>query len=176
MSSLYKFRVSLEDDENIYRDIEIQASQTFEALIPCIYKSFTQKKNSKSSIFSATESWRRGKQYKDLTRTLSSEVDNPHQKMIFEVENTLFGSYQIELIKISSDYDLTLQYPLCIKSVGLLPNQASDEDEDEFTTEAVVDEEEDLDGLTQYDDLNTWSLRRIHEKTIDCNPGPDGHR
>ena len=155
MSSLYKFRVSLEDDENIYRDIEIQSSQSVEALSFCIYKSFTQKKDSKSSIFAASESWRRGKQYKDLTRTLSSAIDNPHQKMIFEVHNTLFGNYQIELIKISSDYDFSLQYPLCSKSVGLLPNQVNDKDEDEFTAEAVIDEDEDLDGLTQYDDLNT---------------------
>lgn len=155
MSSLYKFRVSLEDDENIYRDIEIQSSQNLEALIPCIYKSFTQKVDSKSSIFSASETWRKGRQYKNLTRTLSTEINTPHQKMIFEVHNTLFGNYQIELIKISSDYDLTLQYPNCIKSVGLLPNQANEDDEDEFTAEAVFDEDEDLDGLTQYDDLNT---------------------
>lgn len=155
MSSLYKFRVSLEDDENIYRDIEIQSSQTLEELFPCIYKSFTQKADSKSTIFAASESWLRGKQYKDLTHTLSSEINNPHQKMIFEVHNTLFGNYQIELIKISSDYDLSLSYPRCSKSAGLLPNQGSDDDADEFTAEAVLDDEEDLDGLTQYDDLNT---------------------
>jgi len=154
LPSLYKFRVSLEDDENIYRDIEIQSTQLIKDFFPCVYHSFGQKKSSSASLYKSNEGWDKGKQFTDLGIKMSSVVETPHQKMIFELHHSLFGDYLIELIRLSSEYDNTIHYPRCTKSRGLLPNPISDEDEQEFS-ELALDEEDDLEGLTEYDAENT---------------------
>ena len=85
---------------------------------------------------------------------MNTLVDNPHQKMIFELHNSPFGDYLVELIRIKSDFDNTIPYPRCTKSQGLLPNQVPDEEEPEIT-DLVLDEDDELEGLTEYDADNT---------------------
>ncbi len=149
--AIYKLRVFLEDDENIYRDIEVKQNQSFSLLQPVINEAFGQKKNKDAIFYKSDESWKKVKKISDpVTTSIVDIVEHPHQKMIYEIPHSFFGDFYIELIDIKPNGKPKTKYPHCIKSSGLLPGQIS-EDSEEFNAEIIIDENEVEDEFEDYD-------------------------
>lgn len=158
--SVYRFKVYFEDDENVFREIEIKAAQTFEDLHKAIQKAINFDDAHPASFFISNDTWRKGKEIK-LLRDKKTEVkkelwmheakiapfvEDPHQKIIYEFDpQNASWTIFVELMKILPDSPVS--YPRVNKSVGNPPPQYKIttpvevvEDEDE---ETVKVEEED---------------------------------
>lgn len=168
--AIYRFRVTYEDHEEIYRDIDIKSSQTFSDF-HCAIQNAIDFDNSKSAVwYMSDDYWRKEKEIGTVNDSSNSKnkkahkikiaefIDDPHQKFlyIFDPENE--WTFCVELIKIIlDDPDYTL--PKCVKTAGAAPKQykptnlpppiEEEEDEDKnkekekiFVSEEAYDEDE----------------------------------
>lgn len=141
--AVYKFRISLEEDEDIVRDIEIRATQTFEDLHYAILSAIGFDTQHQASFFVSDDAWRKGqeitlKEYelaqpkkpglappplKLMSKSkISAFVESPHQRFIYIYDFQVQWVFLVELIKILPE-DSGKKYPVCVKSVGLSPRQ-----------------------------------------------------
>jgi hypothetical protein len=147
---VYRFKVYFEDDENVYREIEIKSVQTFEDLHKAIQKAINFDDAHPASIFISNDTWRKGREIKLMRNKqadgqkgdwmheikLAKYVEDPHQKMVYEFDPD-GGAWTllIELSKILPDSPVT--YPRVNKSIGTPPPQYK------ITTPVEVVEDED---------------------------------
>jgi hypothetical protein len=149
--SVYRFKVYFEDDENVFREIEIKAAQTFEDLHKAIQKAINFDDAHPASFFISNDTWRKGKEIKLLRdkkvevkkelwmheAKIAPFVEDPHQKIIYEFDpQNASWTIFLELMKILPDSPVS--YPRVNKSVGNPPPQYK------ITTpvEVVEDDEE----------------------------------
>lgn len=138
---IYRFRVTYEDHEDVYRDIEIKASQNFSDLHSSIQQAIAFD-NSKTAVFYISDDyWRKGEEISlnsasgeklkkgknkqeevSKKRVIADYVDNPHQKFVYVFDPEKKWTFNIELIKILPD-ETNVQYPRCVKSIGTSPKQ-----------------------------------------------------
>lgn len=136
---VYKFRVSFEDHEDIYRDIEIKPSQTFEDLHQIILQSIGFDNSQPASFFMSDDNWKRGQEITSAPRKVKikgEEVDlpvmknarlnefiiDPHQKIYYMADPKGQWTFYVELIKIIAD-DAATAYPRIVKKSGDAPKQ-----------------------------------------------------
>jgi hypothetical protein len=166
-STVYKFRVSFEDYEDIYRDIEIKPDQTFEDLHLCIQSSIGFDGSKPASFFMSNDYWVKGVEISTENKTnkkgekvalmrksrLCDFIADPHQKIYYEFDTTAGWTFFIELVKIIPATQDILPYPRCVKFAGDAPKQYNkvepikDNGEFDFLNEeqlenGVADEEE----------------------------------
>lgn len=132
--AVYKLRVTFEEFEDIYRDIEVRASQTFYDLHQVILQSIGFDSKHAASFFVSDEYWRKNDEITLLEEDLedgvklmkkvkiSSTVVQPNQRYIYLYDKTALWSFNIQLIKLVPE-DVMAQYPRCIKTVGQAPKQ-----------------------------------------------------
>ncbi len=132
--AIYKFRVALEDNEDVYRDIEIKATQSFEDFFHCILDAIKFDRLHAASFFVSDDFWRKNEEItlrkEDLAdgATLMSEtkmvrfVNDPHQRFILVYDEKVAWTFLIELQKINKEAG-NLIYPCVIKSIGKEPRQ-----------------------------------------------------
>lgn len=165
--SVYKFRVAFEEDENIYRDIEIQPSQTMRDLNECITKAFALPENSSRQLFRSNDNWHKLEQIDLNPKAIKKGknvlmpmiihfIDDPHQRFLYEFETTKQSfSLLVELFNINPVSKEGETYPKIIKSVGPSPvkkedlmahlsKKSVDEDEEQY---GVDEEEDDIEGM-----------------------------
>ncbi|HXB42205.1 MAG TPA: hypothetical protein VNZ49_16820 [Bacteroidia bacterium] len=132
--AVYKLRVTFEDYEDIYRDIEVKSSQTFYDLHEIILQSIGFDSKHAASFFVSDEYWRKNEEFTLLEEDLedgvklmkkikiSSTVVQPNQRYIYLYDKQVLWSFLIQLIKLVPE-DIKAQYPRCIKTVGQAPKQ-----------------------------------------------------
>ncbi|MBL7917723.1 MAG: hypothetical protein JNM96_04950, partial [Bacteroidia bacterium] len=103
--AVYRFRVCLEDNEDVYRDIDIKSSQTFEHFHDAIQEAFKFDKKHAASFFVSDDYFRKGDEItlrkedlalneedirKKITKKyLMSEckiakfIEQPHQRFVY---------------------------------------------------------------------------------------------
>jgi hypothetical protein len=99
--AVYKFKVSFEEYEDIYRVIEIKSPQTFLDLHKAILDSIGFDQKQLASFYMSTDSWKRGQEItlEDMSddededpskkipimkkAQLQDYIDDPHQKIIY---------------------------------------------------------------------------------------------
>jgi hypothetical protein len=132
-----KFRVSWEDDDNIYRDIALQTGQTFYEFHEAILKAFDFKDKKPASFFESNEKWLKKREISSEVLTnkkdapalamiktpVSALVDKPDKKFIYIYNPDKNWTFFVELIAIDKEANSKLSYPLCVKSEGLPPAQ-----------------------------------------------------
>lgn len=146
--ALYKFKVYFEDNEDVYRVIEIKSGQTFLELHEAILASIGFDKKHDASFFMSDDNWRKGQEI--TTRTgadkplmkdakLNKYINDPHQKIIYIYDFNADWTLNCELTGIVIKEDITVDYPNIVKSVGKAPKQYATEkkigedlEEDEF--------------------------------------------
>ena len=155
--SVYKFRITFEDYDDISRDIEIKSTQNFEELHNAIQKAIGFDASKPASFFMSDDYWKKGTEI-----TLSAEdgrkvalmgksklcnfIVDPHQKIYYIFDPEAPWSFYIELIKILKDEGV--EYPRCVKTVGEAPKQKGVSNLGKASTEfdfldvAVLDDEE----------------------------------
>jgi len=142
--AVYRFRVYLEENEDIYRDIDIRTVQTFEQFHNIIQDSFKFDNKHSASFFVSDDYWRKGQEItlkkEDLPldddeirnnvdpKKLMADVkiakfiEQPHQRFVYVFDTAVQWSFLIEMIKIA-DESPKVNYPVCIKSFGTAPKQ-----------------------------------------------------
>lgn len=143
--AVYRFRVFIEDDHEIYRDIEIQGRQRFADLHKQIVQSFNFQPNQAAEYVSSDQQWYEG----DTVVELDGNLDGDHQKIVSHINFPrqrflcVTMSYKevglaLELQKILKDED-GVTYPRCSKSEGAPPYYSQP------PPEPIVDESSDVD-------------------------------
>ncbi|MFI5164242.1 MAG: hypothetical protein ACHQHP_03230 [Bacteroidia bacterium] len=145
---VYRFRVTYEDHEDVYRDIEIRSSQTFLEFHSAIQQAISFDNSKPATFYLSDDYWRKEEEIitentgedtakktksKRVSRTSRAEeppkrkpiaafVNDPHQKFIYVFDPEKEWTFQIELLKIIPE-QASAQYPTCVKSVGTAPKQ-----------------------------------------------------
>ena len=147
--AIYRFKVTFEDQDDVYREIDIRSTQTFEDLHNAIQSAIGFDNSKEASFFISDDYWRKGEEIslrssegkKQMAKNkIAGFIEDPHQKILYFFDPEAGWSFYIELMKIV-DEDKQVKYPKCGKSVGLAPKQYKD-----TTPPPVVEEEEDGDA------------------------------
>ena len=133
----YKFKISFEDYEDIYRVIEIKSTQTFLDLHKAILESIKFDDKQMASFYMSNDSWKKGQEI--TLEDMSEDADNPipvmakaklnqyiadpHQKILYVYDFIECWTMLIELTGIIKEENPKITYPHCSKSVGLAPKQ-----------------------------------------------------
>jgi hypothetical protein len=138
--AVYKFRVTFEDYEDVYREIEIKSTQTFEDLHRAIQEAIGFDGKQLASFYMSNDTWRKGREITLMDMSEEGEeepkvimnkskladfIEDPHQKIIYVFDFMAFWNFFVELVKIQPD-NPKVKYPLCSKSVGTAPKQYKD--------------------------------------------------
>lgn len=147
--AVYRFRVTFEDTEDVYREIDIKSSQNFEDFHNIIIQSIGFDNIHDASFYISDDYWRKGEEItlqaekeastpkKQMNKCkLLSLIDDPHQKFVYVYDLKTNWTFLVELMKIVPD-DEKASYPKCIKNVGEAPKQYKTN-----TAVPVVDEDE----------------------------------
>lgn len=136
--AVYKFRVAWEEDDNIYRDIELISGQTFEEFKNTILKSFEFDNKHSSSFFESNEKWQKlreisseilknikGADKLSMIKTpVPALVDNPDKKFIFEYDPVKNWVFLISFIGVTKEEDFKITYPNVSRVEGIAPAQS----------------------------------------------------
>jgi hypothetical protein len=134
---LLRFRVFWEEDDLVYRDIEIRPTQTFLEFHKAIISAYEFDGKHPASFFESNERWLRGRELnsevlvnkKDapalsMMRTpVSALVATPDQKFIYEYDPVKKWTFLVELIGVSKDEDPKRTYPFVLRKEGVAPAQ-----------------------------------------------------
>lgn len=156
---IYRIRIILDVEEDVLRDIEIEATATLEELHLAITQSFGFLGNEMASFYESDASWQQGEEL-----PLESMEQGPNMRE--EPLNTVFTPAQHHLIYVYDFLNLWtffvelkevgdalsgMSYPNLIHSQGEVPEEAPEklfeaEDESHFDTDPADEEASDLDN------------------------------
>lgn len=129
---IYRFKVWFEEDEDIYREIDILPTATFLDLHNIMMDSIAFNKNEASSFYASDDNWRKGKEVTLIGNSgqkllmektkINEMVDDPHQKFLYITDFKEQWTLHVELKSIQNDVK-GIKYPLISKSVGKAPKQ-----------------------------------------------------
>ncbi len=179
--AVYRFKVSFEDFEDIYREIEVTSEQTFADFYKAILSSIKFEDRGTASFFMSNDSWKKGVEISNSDKTdrdgkpvaktdksfLKSYIADPHQKIYFLIDCESVWAFHIELVKILAAADVKLSYPHVRKVSGDAPSQfkvkvAPVPEDDEFVDTEVSDENnsvaDEIAGENDYDEDDTAAL------------------
>ncbi len=142
--AVYKFKIVVEDNEDIYREIEILSGQTFEDFHNCIQDAFKFDKKHAAAFFVSDDYWRKDQEItlREEDLPLDSEevrkgvspkalmsktkiakfIEQPRQRFMYVFDPAVKWAFCIELMKILPD-NPKATYPDCVKSIGTAPKQ-----------------------------------------------------
>ncbi|WP_317897227.1 IS1096 element passenger TnpR family protein [Aurantibacillus circumpalustris] len=142
--AIYRFKVFLEDNEDVFRDIDIKAAQNFEQFHTIIQEAFKFDSKHASAFFVSDDYWRKGQEItlrkEDLPleeeeirknvdpKKLMSEtkiakfIEQPHQRFVYVFDPIVQWTFLLEMIKIVED-NPKITYPSIVKSYGTAPKQ-----------------------------------------------------
>lgn len=155
---VYRFKVTFEDNEDVYREIDIKSAQHFEDFHNAIIESIGFDNKHNASFFISDDYWRKGDEImlhpiekedaglknrevtspkKQMNKCkLLSLIDDPHQKFVYVYDPKVEWTFNIELMKIVPENE-KIKYPNVTKNVGEAPKQYIAN-----TSAVVVDEDE----------------------------------
>jgi hypothetical protein len=135
--AILKFRIYLEEDDSVYRDIAIRHTQLFLNLHQTILKAYEFDNKHQATFYRSNDSWQRGKEItfekynKDYkvepllmqNTTIGSEIFDPNQKFIYVYDFIKNWNFQVELINVSREENPRLEYPAIVRTEGIGPSQ-----------------------------------------------------
>jgi hypothetical protein len=136
--AILRFRVFWEEDDQTYRDIEIQGSQTFMDLHQCIVKAFEFDGKHPASFFESNERWQRGGRElnsevlankKDapalsmIKTPVSALISLPDQKFVYVYDPVKKWTFLLELINVNKEETYRRVYPFILRKEGIAPAQ-----------------------------------------------------
>lgn len=158
--AVYRFRISFEDHEDVYREIDIMGKQNFEDLHRAIQEAIGFDNMKDAWFYISDDHWRKGREIALRAKATDDDdddddwrkpkkpvaimsksrivdfIDDPHQKLLYLYDPEAQWHLFVELIKILTE-EPKVNYPRCSKSTGTAPKQYKvvtpppDVDEDE---------------------------------------------
>ena len=162
--AVYKFRVTFEEHDEVSRDIEIKATQTFEDLHNAILQFIGFESKEMASFYMSDDYWKKGKEITlaDMSdgegkiammknSRLKDFIADPHQKIYYVYDFMTMWTFHIELIKIFVNEEAGVNYPRCVRTTGDAPKQfgatpAAVPVPEDFVEEEVYAEEQGIDS------------------------------
>jgi hypothetical protein len=115
--AILKFRIYLEEDDAVYRDIVIRHTQNFQDLHFAILKSYEFDSKHKATFFRSNDHWQRGREISferydkpyvvepllmaDII--IGSEIRDTNQKFVYEYDFEKHWVFLVELINVSKE-------------------------------------------------------------------------
>lgn len=135
--AILRFRISWEEDDQTYRDIELQGSQTFMDFHKAILQSFEFDAKHPASFYESDDKWGRGRELnsevlvnkKDapalsMVKTpVSALIATPDQKFIYVYDPAKKWTFTVELIGVNKDETPRRVYPFVLRKEGIAPAQ-----------------------------------------------------
>lgn len=135
--AILKFRIYLEEDDSVYRDVAIKHTQTFNELHEIILKSFEFDSKHQATFFRSNDNWQRGREISlekyDKTykaepllmkeTPVGSEIKDPNQKFIYVYDFAKNWTFLVALINVSKEENTKLTYPTMVRKEGIAPSQ-----------------------------------------------------
>lgn len=133
--SVYKFRIMFEEDENIYRDVEVRPKQTFSEFEELIMTAWGLPTEGKGQFFVSNDRMQKLKRIDQKTPVKRGDsqylpmiihyVEDPHQKFLYEYSGKQDLSFFIELSAIGVEKP-GIDYPRILKTAGPSPVKKED--------------------------------------------------
>ncbi len=136
--SIIKVRVVADTEEDIFRDIEIEANDTFERLHKGILAAFDFKEGEMASFYMSNDTWERGDEIalvdielgdeelsglKGMSNTLLSDmITEPDQKIVYVYDFMRMWCFYIEVVEMKKRALSTI-YPKVSMVFGDSPEQ-----------------------------------------------------
>ncbi len=162
---IYRFRVILDTEEDVFRDLEIEKTATFEDLHNIITQGFGFDGGEMASFYLSDDTWDQGEEIclfdmgdsdepiKLMQETrLESLVTEYTPRLIYIYDFLSMWTFMVELAEIA-EYEPGVDYPNVMFAHGQLPDSPP---EKSFEGEALDNDEESGDSfvdLDDYDDL-----------------------
>jgi len=135
--AILKFRIYLEEDDAIYRDIVIKHKQTFADLHAAILKAYEFDSKHQATFYRSNDNWERGReislaQYDKpynkppliMADTLiGTEIMDTNQKFIYVYDFTKNWVFLVELINVTKEANPKVVYPSMTRKEGIGPQQ-----------------------------------------------------
>ncbi len=135
--AILKFRVYLEEDDSVYRDVAIRHTQSFFELHEVILKAFEFDNKHQATFYRSNDHWQRGReisleQYEKAYKaaplmmkdtTIGSEIRDPNQKFIYTYDFNKNWAFMVELINVSKEENPKITYPAMTRKEGIAPSQ-----------------------------------------------------
>lgn len=164
--NIFKFRVIVDTEEDVFRDIEIETDATFEDLHRAILDAFDFEEGEMASFYMSSETWEKGLEI-PLTE-MGSEVKlsmkstkleemakHPADKILYVYDFLKMWIFYVELIEIKKDLPSTI-YPRVALVYGDAPSQDSKEMElfgEEFSEDEFNEMHGSTDDAEEADDM-----------------------
>ncbi|MGI8951711.1 MAG: IS1096 element passenger TnpR family protein [Chitinophagaceae bacterium] len=188
--AVLKFRIYLEEDEAVYRDIIIKHTQTFKDLHLAILKAYEFDNKHQATFYRSNDNWHRGreisfekyqKEYRAepllMAETLiGSEIRDTNQKFVYLYDFQKNWSFLVELINVSKEESLKIIYPSITRTEGIGPPQYGTKS---LLGSKFVDIEEKYDltkadeGFTEEGEGETKNETSLDEKENTEEPGEE---
>ncbi|MEI8074540.1 MAG: hypothetical protein WCH78_07305 [Bacteroidota bacterium] len=135
--AVLKFRIYLEEDDAVYRDIIIKHTQNFHDLHLAILKSFEFDSKHQATFYRSNDIWQRGREISVekydkkypvdpllmSETTIGSEIRDTNQKFVYVYDFTKNWTFLVELINVSKEENGKLVYPATSRTEGIGPQQ-----------------------------------------------------
>jgi hypothetical protein len=135
--AILKFRIYLEEDESVYRDVVVRHTQSFRDFHEAILKGYEFDSKHKATFYRSNDHWQRGreisleqyeKEYKAqpllmADTTIGSEIRDPNQRFIYQYDFNKNWTFLVELINVSREENPKVIYPSVSRSEGIAPSQ-----------------------------------------------------
>ena len=135
--AVLKFRIYLEEDDSVYRDVVIKHSQSFLDLHHGILKAYDFDSKHKATFYRSNDVWDRGreisfekydKQYRAepllmAATTIGSEIRDTNQRFVYLYDFEKNWSFLIELINVTKEESAKTTYPATTRVEGIGPQQ-----------------------------------------------------
>ena len=132
-----KFRIYLEEDEVVYRDVVINHKQTFFDLHLAILKAYEFDNKHQATFLRSNDNWQRGREISVekydkpyqapplimAETTIASEIQDTNQRFVYIYDFTKNWTFLVELINIDKEENKKLDYPYMSRKEGLAPMQ-----------------------------------------------------
>ena len=162
---LYRFRVILDAEEDVFRDIEILSESSLEDFHNAIFQAFGFDGNEMASFYTSDDQWSQGEEISQVDMTdgesdirlmeetfLEDVVSEDQPKLIYIYDFLSMWTFLVELAEIAEP-EPGMTYPNLMYVHGQLPSAPPEKEfkaeEDDFETS--FDDDFDIDD---YDDLS----------------------
>ena len=135
--AILKFRIYLEEDDSVYRDIVVRHTQNFQALHFAILKAFEFDSKHKATFFRSNDNWLKGREisFEQYDKPyiveplimqeiiIGSEIRDTNQKFVYEYDFEKHWLFLVELINVSKEESSKIDYPSVSRKEGIGPQQ-----------------------------------------------------
>jgi hypothetical protein len=135
--AVLKFRIYLEEDDSVYRDVVVRHTQPFLQLHYGILKAYEFDNKHQATFYRSNDSWQHGREislqkydkaYKVEpllmeSTTIGSEIRDPNQKFVYVYDFLKNWTFLIELINVSKEENGRTEFPALVKTEGIGPSQ-----------------------------------------------------